>query len=225
MTWRGACVLFPYYLFHNRWISGSDSSHFKDAFVFQFLSLTDAHSPESSWIRSSGGGWCQDGSTDPRGAAGDEKRQTVRRRSPVGHFIRLHFGSFRSHYDFPFLIPGIYVLWRFLRIYQLLVKRWGIKCHVALITFPCSSNWRGRKLFLGSVSWVLCLPPLCLCNPTGLMVSCFHTQLHRRKAVLASFRANCSEHSAWRLSTMAGRTRAKWIQGDPSPICNGSLMQ
>lgn len=113
--------------------------------------------------------------------------------------------------SFLIITPGVCVSWRFLRICKLLAKRWGIKCHVAHITFPCSSNWRGRKMFLGSVSSAFCSSPLCFCYPTGFTVSCIHAQLCRRKTVLASLRANCSEHSPWRLSTTAGRTEAKSV--------------
>lgn len=77
--------------------------------------------------------------------------------------------------SFLIIIPGVCVSWRFLRICKLLVKRWGIKCHVAHITFPCSSNWRGRKMFLGSVSSAFCSSPLCFCYPTGFTVSCMRS--------------------------------------------------
>lgn len=54
------------------------------------------------------------------------------------------------------IIPGVCVLWRFLRICKLLVKRWGIKCHAVHITSHCSSSWRSRNMLPESVSSAFC---------------------------------------------------------------------
>lgn len=116
------------------------------------------------------------------------------------------------------VIPGVCVLWTFLKIWKHLVKRQGIKCHVVHITFPCSSNWQGRKMFLGNVSSAIYSSPMCFCSPTGLTLSCIVMQLRRRKAALASFRPNCSELSPWRRLTMEGRKGAKEIYSDASVI-------
>lgn len=72
---------------------GLSNTPMRDMFVFCFLSLTDAPSSESSWVWSSGGGWCQDGSPDPWGAAEDERWQRVGWCLPLGQFIKLHSDS------------------------------------------------------------------------------------------------------------------------------------